>query len=271
MKLSFVLYLRNCANNLQQTLDLLKNEETIILLDESVDLTDQILENNNIDKTIIHKEKFRNINNALNYLFEKSLIKTDFYYIVDVRNMINVHLVKSIKDSLVDKCVYFWNLKRYQNTYKPVIFKKLFCENLDFINTVFYKKDIQKLATTSSNEITYFELLFQHLDEEFNYKYLEHFCSTNEPELFDMKLRKYNAGIEDQLIAFLNKMIEKNQQEYLLHFFENNIDFLKNITKRHLRFEINRKMSLWKIANWNLWNSYQLITKYKPLFKLVKK
>ncbi|WP_027122397.1 hypothetical protein [[Mycoplasma] imitans] len=271
MTLTTVLYLRNCANNLQRTLNYLKNEKIIVLLDQSVDLTNDIVAQNNLDKTIVHKQKFDNISNALNYLFKHNLITTDFYYIVDVRNQLNEHLISSLKQNLVYKKLYFWNIKRYDQVYKPTKFKNLICENLDFINTIFYKKDLQPLSVSYHGELAYFDLLFQHLNNDNGYQYLKELTSVNEPELFDMNLRRYKTDLEDQNIAFLNKMIDNNKQEYLLYYFENNLEFVKRIVKRNLRFEINRKMSFFRIMNKNPLTFYKLTTKYKQLFKLVNK
>ncbi|SYV93858.1 Uncharacterised protein, partial [Mycoplasmoides gallisepticum] len=108
MTLTTVLYLRNCANNLQRTLDYLKNEKLIVLLDQSVDLTNEIVEKNNLDPTIVHKQKFDNFANGLNYLFKENLIETDFYYIFDVRNELDEQLISVLKQNLGEQKLYFW-------------------------------------------------------------------------------------------------------------------------------------------------------------------
>lgn len=270
MTLTTVLYLRNCANNLQRTLDYLKNEKLIVLLDQSVDLTNEIVEKNNLDRTIVHKQKFDNFANGLNYLFKENLIATDFYYILDVRNELDEQLISVLKQNLGEQKLYFWNLKRYQKLYKPVKFKNLICENLDFVNTVFYKKDITPLSVSPHGELAYFDLLFQHLNQDRAYQYLKFLSSINEPELFDPKLRRYKVELEDQNIAFLNKMIAHNHQEYLWYYFEHNLEFVKRIVKRGITFEINRKSSFFKTNGFNPLSFYKLTKKYKELFKLVK-
>ncbi|QMT98604.1 hypothetical protein H3143_00405 [Mycoplasma tullyi] len=270
MALTTILYLRNCGNNLQRTLDYLKNEKLIVLLDQSVDLTNDIVEKNNLDPSIVHKQKFENLSNALNYLFKENLITTDFYYIFDVRNELDEAFVSVLKQNLVEKKLYFWNLKRYQKVYKPVKLKNLVCENLDFVNTVFYKKDINPLSVSPYSESAYFDLLFQHLDQDGSYQYIKSLTSVSEPELFDAKLRRYKVDLEDQNLEFLNKMIEKNHQEYLWYYFENNLEFVKRIVKRDVQFSIHRKMSYLKGSGWNPLTFFKLNKKYKDLFKLEK-
>ncbi|WP_434349350.1 hypothetical protein V2P54_00435 [Mycoplasmoides gallisepticum] len=140
MTLTTVLYLRNCANNLQRTLDYLKNEKLIVLLDQSVDLTNEIVEKNNLDPTIVLKQKFNNLANGLNYLFKENLITTDFYYIFDVRNELDEQLISVLKQNLGEQKLYFWNLKRYQKLYNQLNLKTLFTRTLILLTRFFIKR-----------------------------------------------------------------------------------------------------------------------------------
>ncbi|QZX49213.1 hypothetical protein [Mycoplasma sp. E35C] len=269
MELTFVLYLRNCGNNLQATLDLLKDQKILILLDESVDLTNKILETNKINTAIIHKQKFNNLANALNYLFINNLIQTDFYQIIDVRNQLDLSILNA-ENFLNKKTLYFGNLVRYSKTYKPLFFTQLKYENLDFINTIFYTKQMQKLSGINNNEITYFELLNQYLKDGWKPEYIKPLICYNDPELFDMNLRRYQPKHEDQIIEFLNEMIANNHQEYVIHYLENNLEFLKNILKRGVVFNVKRRMHFFKVNNKNYLQRFLLIKKYKSLFKITR-